>query len=79
MVFDAGESLAVVGRATVVVLAPREGLAELTKVLRRLLASRLTPGTGVTRPPSVRIVALPATHDGACALLERLRDADPVR
>lgn len=74
VVFDAGESVAVVGRATVVVLAPREDLAERTRVLRRLLARRLPPETGVSQAPSVRIAALPATHDGACALLERLRD-----
>lgn len=79
VVFDAGESLAVVGRATVVVLAPREGIVERTKVLRRLLARRLTAEVGVARAPAVRIVALPATHDGACALLERLRDAGPDR
>jgi hypothetical protein len=26
----------------------------------------------------VRIVALPATHDGACAVLERLREAETL-
>lgn len=77
VVFDAGESLAVVGRRTVVVLAPREGLAERAKVLRRLLARRLPEAVGVAAPPSVRVVALPATHGGACALLERMRDAEP--
>lgn len=82
VVFDAGESLAVVGRSTVVVLAPRAGLAERTRVLRRLLARRLGGRAGAAvvgtaaSPPSVRIVALPATHDGACAALERLRDTD---
>jgi hypothetical protein len=80
VVFDAGETLAVVGRATVVVLAPRAGLADRAKVLRRLLARRLagTSGAAVTgtsdaAAPAVRIVSLPATHDGACAVLERLR------
>lgn len=75
-VFDAGETLAVVGRTTVVVLAPRDGLAERTRVLRRLLARRLGPELGVERAPSVRIVGLPATREGASALLERLRQAD---
>lgn len=87
VVFDAGESLAVVGRSTLVVLAPRAGLAERTRVLRRLLARRLVgvaggpaagpaPGSSATTP-SVRIVGLPATHEGACALLERLRASEP--
>ncbi|MHC1559473.1 GGDEF domain-containing protein [Actinomycetospora sp. C-140] len=77
VVFDAGESIAVVGRGTVVVLAPREGLVERAAVLRRLLARRLAAAEGVAGAPSARIVRLPATHDEACALLERLRDADP--
>ena len=79
VVFDAGESIAVVGRGTVVVLAPRDGLAERAAVLRRLLARRLAAVEGVAGAPSARIVRLPATHDGACALLERLRDADHAR
>ena len=73
IVFDAGESIAVVGRGTVVVLAPRVGLVERTRVLRRLLTRRLAAAEGLLGPPSVRIVRLPATHEGACALLERLR------
>jgi hypothetical protein len=76
VVFDAGESIAVVGRGTVVVLAPREGLAERAAVLRRLLTRRLAAAEGLAGTPSVRIVRLPATHDGACALLERLRTTD---
>ncbi|MDD7935574.1 GGDEF domain-containing protein [Actinomycetospora straminea] len=77
VVFDAGESIAVVGRGTVVVLAPREGLAERTAVLRRLLTRRLAAAEGLVGSPTARIVRLPATHDGACALLARLRDAEP--
>jgi hypothetical protein len=80
VVFDAGESLAVVGRATVVVLAPRAGLVERTRVLRRLVTRRLhrpdADATPPSAPPAVRIVGLPATHDRACALLERLRASD---
>jgi GGDEF domain-containing protein len=76
VVFDAGESIAVVGRGTVVVLAPREGLAERAGVLRRLLLRRLAAAEGLVGRPSVRIVRLPATHDAACALLERLRAGD---
>ncbi|GAA4935995.1 hypothetical protein EV188_101218 [Actinomycetospora succinea] len=77
VVFDAGESLAVVGRGTVVVLAPREGLAERAAVLRRLLTRRLAAAEGMVGSPSVRIARLPATHEGACALLERLRGQEP--
>jgi GGDEF domain-containing protein len=77
VVFDAGESIAVVGRGTVVVLAPRGGLAERAAVLRRLLGRRLAAAEGLVGTPSVRIARLPATHDGACALLERLRDEGP--
>lgn len=77
VVFDAGESIAVVGRGTVVVLAPREGLAERAAVLRRLLTRRLAAAEGMVGAPSVRIERLPATHDGACALLERLRAREP--
>ena len=79
VVFDAGESIAVVGRGTVVVLAPRGGLAERAAVLRRLLVRRLTAAEGVVGTPSVRIARLPASHEGACALLERLRDDAPAR
>jgi len=74
VVFDAGESIAVVGRGAVVVLAPRGGLAERAAVLRRLLARRLAAAEGMVGTPSVRIARLPATHDGACTLLERLRE-----
>jgi GGDEF domain-containing protein len=77
VVFDAGESIAVVGRGTVVVLAARGGLAERAAVLRRLLARRLAAAEGLVGTPSVRIARLPGTHDGACALLERLRDVGP--
>lgn len=77
VVFDAGESIAVVGRGTVVVLAPRVGLAGRTAVLRRLLGRRLAAAEGLVGTPSVRIARLPATHDGACALLERWRDEGP--
>jgi hypothetical protein len=84
VVFDAGESIAVVGRSTVVVLAPREGLVERAAVLRRLVNRRTTAigpvpthgGAPASRrgvDVGVRIVALPATHEGAWALLERLR------
>lgn len=86
VVFDAGETIAVVGRSTVVVLAPRQGLAARTAVLRRLVNRRTaavgtvttddgrTAGGGID--VGVRIVPLPATHDGACAVLERLREAE---
>ena len=77
VVFDAGESIAVVGRGTVVVLAPREGLAERAAVLRRLLTRRLAAAEGMVGSPTARIARLPATHEGACALLERLRDREP--
>ncbi len=90
VVFDAGESIAVVGRSTVVVLAPREGLAARAAVLRRLVNRRtaaigpVATGAGPIlngtdrsgTDVGVRIVALPATHDGACAVLERLREAE---
>ncbi|PVZ14928.1 GGDEF domain-containing protein [Actinomycetospora cinnamomea] len=78
VVFDAGESVAVVGRGTLVVLAPREGLIERVGVLRRLAERRLAAAEGLAGPPSVRIEPLPATHDEACALLERLRDEVPA-
>lgn len=77
VVFDAGETIAVVGRSTVVVLAPREGLAARVRVLRGLLGRRLAGSSGVTGAPSARIVALPATLDGAEEVLDRLRDAEP--
>ena len=84
VVFDAGESIAVVGRSTVVVLAPREGLVERAAVLRRLVNRRTTaigpvpthgggPSSRRGVDVGVRIVALPSTHDGAWTLLERLR------
>ena len=72
VVFDAGESIAVLGRSTVVVLAPREGLAARTRVLRRLVERRLADPDGLAARPAVRTVALPATFDGACAVLDRL-------
>lgn len=77
VVFDAGESIAVLGRSTVVVLAPREGLAARVKVLRNLLDRRMPAAVGLVEAPSVRTVALPATHDGACTVLQRLRDEAP--
>ncbi|HWN27549.1 MAG TPA: hypothetical protein VNP37_11345, partial [Actinomycetospora sp.] len=77
VVFDAGESIAVVGRGTVVVLAPREGLTERAGVLRRLVERRLAAAEGLVGSPSVRVESLPPTHDEACALLGRLRDEEP--
>ena len=77
VVFDAGETIAVVGRSTVVVLAPREGLAGRVRVLRGLLARRLSGASGVTRTPGARIVALPATLAGARDTIARLRAAEP--
>jgi hypothetical protein len=77
VVFDAGETIAVVGRSTVVVLAPRQGLAGRVRVLRGLLARRLAGAVGVTGAPGARIVALPATLEGARETLARLRDAEP--
>ncbi|NMO90800.1 GGDEF domain-containing protein [Actinomycetospora sp. TBRC 11914] len=77
VVFDAGETIAVVGRSTVVVLAPREGLAGRVRVLRGLLARRLSGAAGVTGTPGARIVALPATLAGARDTLARLREAEP--
>lgn len=77
VVFDAGESIAVVGRGTVVVLAPREGLTERVGVLHRLVERRLAAAEGLVGTPSVRVEPLPATHDEACALLGRLRDEEP--
>lgn len=77
VVFDAGESIAVVGRGTVVVLAPREGLTERAGVLRRLVERRLAAAEGLVGTPWVRVEPLPATHDEACALLGRLRDEEP--
>ena len=77
VVFDAGETIAVVGRSTVVVLAPREGLAGRVRVLRGLLARRLSGASGVTGAPGARIVALPATLAGAQDTLARLRAAEP--
>ncbi|MDT7746095.1 MAG: hypothetical protein QOE59_5173 [Actinomycetota bacterium] len=77
VVFDAGETIAVVGRSTVVVLAPRGGLAGRVRVLRGLLARRLSGAAGVTGTPGARIVTLPATLDGARDTLARLRAAEP--
>jgi hypothetical protein len=77
VVFDAGETIAVVGRSTVVVLAPRAGLAGRVRVLRGLLARRLSGAAGVTGTPGARIVALPATLDGARDTLAKLREAEP--
>jgi hypothetical protein len=77
VVFDAGESIAVVGRGTVVVLAPREGLTDRVGVLHRLVERRLAAAEGLVGTPSVRVEPLPATHDEACALLGRLRDEEP--
>jgi hypothetical protein len=77
VVFDAGETIAVVGRSTVVVLAPRDGLAGRVRVLRGLLARRLSGAAGVTGTPGARIVALPATLEGARDTLARLREAEP--
>jgi GGDEF domain-containing protein len=77
VVFDAGESIAVVGRGTVVVLAPREGLTERAGVLQRLVERRLAAAEGLVGTPSVRVEPLPPTHDEACALLGRLRDEEP--
>lgn len=77
VVFDAGETIAVVGRSTVVVLAPRDGLAARVRVLRGLLARRLSGAGGVTGAPGARIVGLPATIEGAEETLARLREAEP--
>ncbi|MDL5160263.1 GGDEF domain-containing protein [Actinomycetospora termitidis] len=78
VVFDAGETIAVVGRSTVVVLAPREGLAARVRVLRGLLARRLSGASGVTGAPSARIVALPSSLEAADETLARLREAEPA-
>jgi GGDEF domain-containing protein len=78
VVFDAGESIAVVGRGTVVVLAAREGLTERAAVLRRLVERRLAAAEGLVGTPSVHVEPLPPTHDEACALLGRLRDEEPA-
>lgn len=77
VVFDAGETIAVVGRSTVVVLAPRAGLAGRVRVLRGLLARRLSGATGMTGSPGARIVALPAGLDGTRDTIARLRAAEP--
>jgi GGDEF domain-containing protein len=77
VVFDAGESIAVVGRGTVVVLAPCAGLTERAGVLHRLVERRLAAAEALVGTPSVRVEPLPATHDEACALLGRLRDGEP--
>jgi GGDEF domain-containing protein len=77
VVFAAGESIAVVGRGTVVVLAPREGITERAAVLQRLVERRLAAAEGLVGMPSVRVEPLPTTHDEACALLGRLRDEEP--
>ncbi|GLZ54856.1 GGDEF domain-containing protein [Actinomycetospora sp. NBRC 106378] len=78
VVFDAGETIAVVGRSTVVVLAPRDGLAARVRVLRGMLARRLAGASGVTGSPSARIAPLPATLDGVADTLARLREAEPA-
>lgn len=72
IVFDAGETIAVVGRSTVVVLAPRVGLPARVRVLRGLLERRLAGTPGVLAAPVARIVALPGTYEGACGTLDRL-------
>ena len=76
IVFDAGETVAVLGRAVVVVLAPREGLAGRVRVLRRLVERRTADAPGVLSPPVVRTVPLPATFEGVSGVLDRLHEPD---
>lgn len=74
-VFDAGQTLATLGRATMVVLAERgDELNERVAMARQLAVTRLgvDPQLRELCPPSVWLEALPTTHAAACRLIAEL-------
>ena len=74
-VFDGGETLAALGPATVIVLAPRDSTLSSRAVrLRRELDGRLRTDGQLTEvdTPGMTLFGLPSTHTGACSLLDRL-------
>ncbi|SFK66670.1 GGDEF domain-containing protein [Amycolatopsis sacchari] len=74
-VLDGGESIATAGPSTLVAVLPRDGgIASKAVLLRRALHERLSvdPHLAELTNPRIRLVRLPPTHDGACALLRRL-------
>jgi hypothetical protein len=71
-VFDGGQTLASVGRATLVVLSERDGrVTERAANARWLAAARLgvDPQLNAVPVPSVWIEPLPDTHAAACRLI----------
>ncbi|HKS46073.1 MAG TPA: GGDEF domain-containing protein [Amycolatopsis sp.] len=73
--FDGGETLASLGPSTAAAVLPRDGQSMVRAVrLRRELHDRLSADTELDgiRAPRLRMVRLPPTHEGACALLSRL-------
>ncbi|GAA3847468.1 hypothetical protein [Amycolatopsis sp. ATCC 39116] len=75
VVFDGGESIAKLGPSTVAAAVPRDGrIAAKAVMLRRELHERLSVDDQLesVSPPKIKLVRLPATHDSACDLLQRL-------
>ncbi|WP_167119690.1 GGDEF domain-containing protein [Amycolatopsis viridis] len=75
VVFDGGESIASLGPATVAAAVPRDGrIAAKAVMLRRELHERLSVDDQLESvgPPKIRLVRLPATHESASQLLQRL-------
>ncbi|SFB34331.1 hypothetical protein SAMN05216266_108289 [Amycolatopsis marina] len=76
VVFDGGESLAVLGPSTMAVLAPRDnGIAAKAVLLRRELTERLAVDRQLREvgTPRLRLLRLPGTHAQAGDLLTDLR------
>ncbi|WP_307795931.1 GGDEF domain-containing protein [Amycolatopsis sp. 195334CR] len=74
-VFDGGESVAALGPSTVAVLLRRDGgIAQRGVLLRRELHERLSVDAQLHQAgdPRIRVLRLPATHEGACELLGSL-------
>ncbi|MQA08639.1 MAG: hypothetical protein GEU98_08820 [Pseudonocardiaceae bacterium] len=74
-VFDSGETLAVLGASTVVVLAERgDELGTKAVLVRRLINERASadPALRAVSQPRIRLARLPATHERACEMLARL-------
>ncbi|WP_115944265.1 GGDEF domain-containing protein [Amycolatopsis thermalba] len=75
VVFDGGESIAKLGPSTVAAAVPRDGrIAAKAVMLRRELHERLSVDDQLepVGPPKIKLVRLPATHESACDLLQRL-------
>jgi hypothetical protein len=74
-VYNGGQTLAVIGPATLAVLAERDGrCAARLAELRWSAAARLSldPQLAAIGPPPVWLEQLPATHEAACRLLVEL-------